>query len=127
MAFFALDSDSGKQPSVSLSQECSSLTSSSIEGNGKEDTESHGSMIPGPRSCAVSIASSIENLNMHNADNHSLVASTSLTGVSPPKCDGEQVPIKTSSESSPSLRKVVPVKASCSDASVEEEKQNSKV
>ena len=85
-------------------------------------------MIPGPRSCAVSIASSIENLNMHNADNHSLVTSTSLTGVSPPKADGEQAPINTSSESS--LRKVVPVKASSdasSDASIEEGKQNSKV
>lgn len=114
------DGESGKQLSVSLSQECSSLASSNIEPNGKEDT---GSMIPGPRSCAVSIASSIENLNINTADSHSLATSSSLTGVSPAKNDGDHVSSKASSESS--LKKVVQLKVA-SDA-VEEEKQNSKI
>ena len=53
---------------MSLSQECYSLASSNIEPSGREDS---GSMIPGPRSCAVSIASSIENLNINISDNPS--------------------------------------------------------
>lgn len=122
---FALDSESGKQLSVSLSQECSSLASSSLEPNGKEDTGSHGSMIPGPRSCAVSIASSIENMNVNNADSHSLLAGSSSPGVSPPKIDGEQVSNKTSSESS--LKKVVQMKVASDDALLEDIKENPKV
>jgi hypothetical protein len=106
ISFFRTDTESGKQPSVSLSQECSSLASSNIEPSGREDS---GSMIPGPRSCAVSIASSIENLNITDH-----TPSPSLTGISSETAEHDRVSTssipssKTSSESS--LKKVVQLK-----------------
>ena len=109
--FFA-DSESGKQPSVSLSQECSSLASSNIEASGREDSVS---MIPGPRSCAVSIASSIENLNINVADNPSLTGVSSETAVSPEAADHDRVSTSGSTGSSravseSSTKKVVQLK-----------------
>ena len=88
------DADSGKQPSVSLSQECSSLSSSNIEHGGRDDT---GSMIPGPRSCAVSIASSIENLNL-------------TENPSPSLAENDHVSTSSKASSQSSLKKVVQLK-----------------
>jgi hypothetical protein len=65
-------------------------------------------MIPGPRSCAVSIASSIENLNINIADN------PSLTGVSSETADHDRVStsgsITSKAPSESSLKKVVQLK-----------------
>ena len=102
--FVYLDAESGKQPSVSLSQECSSLASSNIEPSGREDS---GSMIPGPRSCAVSIASSIENVNINMTDH---TPSPSMTAIASeaPEHDRESASSKASSQSS--LKKIVQLK-----------------
>ena len=108
--FFHADSESGKQPSVSLSQECSSLASSNIEQSGREDSVS---MIPGPRSCAVSIASSIENLNINVADNPSLTEVLSETAVSPEAAEHDRVSTSSTGSnktSESSLKKVVQLK-----------------
>lgn len=96
------DSESGKQPSVSLSQECSSLASSNIEPNGREDS---GSMIPGPRSCAVSIAGSIENVNITD---HAPSPSLSVVSSETAEHDRASTSSKISNESS--LKKVVQLK-----------------
>ena len=115
---FPTDAESGKQPSVSLSQECSSLASSNIEANGKEDT---GSMIPGPRSCAVSIASSIENLHISIVDTHSVRApSPALTGVSSATAEHDRVSTSSKTSSESSLKKVVQLKVA-SDGAVDSE------
>lgn len=57
-----VDAESGKQPSVSMSQDCASLNSSTT-GPRIPDNGSHASLIPAPRSCTVSIASSFDNFN----------------------------------------------------------------
>ena len=64
----AADTESGKQPSISMSQDCSSLDSSTIGPRGVGDGDSHASLIPGPRSCTVSIASSFDNFNINACD-----------------------------------------------------------
>ena len=63
-----LDTESGKQPSISMSQDCSSLDSGTIGPRGVGDGDSHASLIPGPRSCTVSIASSFDNFNINSCD-----------------------------------------------------------
>lgn len=65
---FFVDTESGKQPSISMSQDCSSLDSSTIGPRGAGDGDSHASLIPGPRSCTVSIASSFDNFNINACD-----------------------------------------------------------
>ena len=96
MSFISIlaDSESGKQPSVSLSQECSSLASSNIEPSGREDS---GSMIPGPRSCAVSIAGSIENVNITD---HAPSPSLSVVSSETTEHDRTSTSSKMSNESS---------------------------
>lgn len=64
--FFIVETESGKQPSISMSQDCSSLDSSTIGPRG--DGDSHASLIPGPRSCTVSIASSFDNFNINTCE-----------------------------------------------------------
>ena len=98
LIFFA-DSESGKQPSVSLSQECSSLASSNIEPSGREDS---GSMIPGPRSCVVSIAGSIENVNITDH-----APSRSLSVVSSETTEHDRVSTSSKISNESSLKKVV--------------------
>ena len=63
-----LDTESGRQPSISMSQDCSSLDSGTIGPRGVGDGDSHASLIPGPRSCTVSIASSFDNFNINSCD-----------------------------------------------------------
>ena len=70
-----LDTESGKQPSISMSQDCSSLDSSTIGPRGGGDGDSHASLIPGPRSCTVSIASSFDNFNINNCDGFATTSS----------------------------------------------------
>ena len=74
--FFSVDTESGKQPSISMSQDCSSLDSSTIGPRGVGDGDSHASLIPGPRSCTVSIASSFDNFNINACD--SIATSSSI-------------------------------------------------
>ena len=69
------DTESGKQPSISMSQDCSSLDSSTIGPRGGGDGDSHASLIPGPRSCTVSIASSFDNFNINNCDGFATTSS----------------------------------------------------
>ena len=57
-----------------MSQDCSSLDSSTIGPRGVGDGDSHASLIPGPRSCTVSIASSFDNFNINTCES---VATTS--------------------------------------------------
>ena len=71
---FSADTESGKQPSISMSQDCSSLDSSTIGPRGVGDGDSHASLIPGPRSCTVSITSSFDNFNINACDS---IATTS--------------------------------------------------
>ena len=68
------DTESGKQPSISMSQDCSSLDSSTIGPRGG-DGDSHASLIPGPRSCTVSIASSFDNFNINACDSMATTSS----------------------------------------------------
>ena len=70
-----IDTESGKQPSISMSQDCSSLDSSTIGPRGGGDGDSHASLIPGPRSCTVSIASSFDNFNINNCDGFATTSS----------------------------------------------------
>lgn len=71
------ETESGKQPSISMSQDCSSLDSSTIGPRGGGDGDSHASLIPGPRSCTVSIASSFDNFNVSTCEG--LAATPSIT------------------------------------------------
>ena len=51
-----------------MSQDCSSLDSSTIGPRGVGDGDSHASLIPGPRSCTISIASSFDNFNINTCE-----------------------------------------------------------
>ena len=62
-----------------MSQECSSLDGSTIGQRVMGDGDSHASLIPGPRSCTVSIASSFDTFNM-NA-NGSIATASSIAEV----------------------------------------------
>lgn len=108
--YFLADTESGKQPSVSLSQECSSLASSNIEPSGREDS---GSMIPGPRSCAVSIASSIENLNISIAEHP---PNPSPNGMASEPADHE---LTSTTSSDSSLKKTVQLKVASEEANTD--------
>lgn len=59
-----------------MSQDCASLDSSTIGPRGGGDGDSHASLIPGPRSCTVSIASSFDNFNINACDG--IAASSSI-------------------------------------------------
>lgn len=62
-----------------MSQDCSSLDGSTIGPRLMGDGDSHASLIPGPRSCTVSITSSFDNFNM-NA-NGSIATTSSIAEV----------------------------------------------
>lgn len=69
-----------------MSQDCSSLNSSTIGPRGTGDNDSHASLIPAPRSCTVSIASSFDNFNVNGNEN---VATSSIAEVTVSENAGE--------------------------------------
>ena len=65
-----------------MSQDCSSLDGSTIGAiRAIGDGDSHASLIPAPRSCTVSIASSFDNFNINASDSIATTSSMALENI----------------------------------------------